>query len=421
MTTIVSTELNTPFRVASERIQTLDILRGIALMGIFIVHCVSGFSGWMFASPEQQAAMPLASVNPLISDISNFFFTDKSRTLFALMFGVSFFLQLQSAERRNLPFQRQFLRRLAILMLFGLLHAHLLFGGDILRYYAVGGLVLLLVYRWPSMWLLTTGLVLSVGVPLATFVVFQVYGINPFAGFNPAVIHQGFMSELFMDNFWMNHFSAMIRYNYFFLLFFAVPVTGIFLFGVWMARCGYLQQPAEHRLSLRKFCTWGLAVGFMMQVANLAAPVLMAKYQLAPNLGLQLAMSFMALMAPLLIILGFVSGLALLCLLPNWQRRLSVFAPAGRMTLTNYVMQSALGWAIFYGSGLGLYLQIGPALLLPLSLGLCLFQLVYSAWWLRHFSMGPLEWVWRWAVQGSRPVLRHKPVPPVAAAGTLAG
>ncbi len=420
MINTLSTETNTPLRVASDRIQTLDILRGLALMGIFIVHCVTGFSGWMFASPEHQAAMPLASINPAIGDISNFFFTDKSRTLFAFMFGVSFFLQLQSAERRNLPFQRQFLRRLAVLMLFGLLHAHLMFGGDILRYYAVGGLILLLVYRWPSVWLLATGFVLSVGVPLSTFVVFQVYGINPFAGFDIAVIHQGFMSESFMDNFRMNHFSAMIRYNYFFLLFFAVPVTGIFLFGVWMARCGYLQQPDQHRLSLRQCCLWGLTVGFMMQTANLVATVLMAKYQVAPNLGVGIVLNFLSFTAPLLIILGFVSGLSLLCLLPNWQRRLSVFAPAGRMTLTNYIMQSVLGWAVFYGSGLGLYLKVGPALSLLIAFGLCLFQVVYSTIWLRNFQMGPLEWIWRWAVQGKRPALRLLQTP-VAATRSLAG
>jgi uncharacterized protein len=123
--------------------------------------------------------------------------------------------------------------------------------------------------------------------------------------------------------------------------------------------------------------------------------------------------------APLLVSLGYICGVALLCLNPAWARRLSVLAPAGRMTLTNYVMQSVLGWAVFYGSGLGLYLRVGPALSLLIALALCGFQVVYSTLWLRYFRMGPLEWTWRWAVQGKRPAFRKEPIR-VAATSSVA-
>jgi uncharacterized protein len=416
------TTVSTPaLQTGPGRIQTLDILRGLALMGIFIVHCVTGFSGYMFTTPEQQAALPLATVNPVVGDVVNFLFTDKSRTLFAFMFGVSFFLQLQSAEGQGLPFRWTFLRRLAVLMLVGMIHAHLLFGGDILRYYAAGGLILLLVYRWPSVWLLVTGLVLAVAVPVVSDEVIKGLGLNIFADFPPIPsIHQGFMSESLLDNLDMNHKSAMWRYHYFFLLFFAVPVTGVFLFGVWMARLGYLQRPDLHRKPLRRLLVGGLSGGLVLQSGCLWVAKLVEQKQLVLNPIPALVVKTLEFsIAPLLVALGYVCGTALLCLTPLWLRRLSVLAPAGRMTLTNYVMQSVLGWAVFYGSGFGLYLRVGPALSLLIALALCALQLVYSAWWLRRFRMGPLEWAWRWAVNGRRPAIKHDPAP--VAAGSVAG
>jgi uncharacterized protein len=163
---------------------------------------------------------------------------------------------------------------------------------------------------------------------------------------------------------------------------------------------------------------WGLAVGFLLQGAGLMVPVFLGQSQMAATLGFGRGMKFLSFLAPLLVSLGFVSGLVMLCQRPAWQRRLAVFAPAGRMTLTNYLLQSVLGWAVFFGSGLGLYLQVGPALSLPIALGLCTFKLAYSAWWLRHFRMGPLEWVWRWAVQGKRPVLGQEAHPEAVVAGS---
>lgn len=394
-------------RGAAGRIEVLDSLRGLALMGIFLVHCVELFSGWIFASEAEKAGMPLASFNSAVAAAVSFLCSDKSRTIFALMFGVSFFLQFTSAERRREPFQLPFLRRLGVLLIIGLIHGHLFYGGDILRYYAVGGLILLVAHHWSNVQLVVTGLVLAVGVPLVTEGVNRSKGIDPFAAFGPpAMVNQAFQSESLLENVQMNHLTAVWRYDSVFLFFYFVPVTGIFLFGVWMARAGYLQHPLRHRSTLRRFCGWGLGAGFALQLALLLIVVIVPTPPFAVSTGL----AFAYFTAPLLIILGVVSGVVLLGLRPVWQRRLAVLAPAGRMTMTNYFVQSVLGWVVFYGSGFGLYLKIGPALALPLALGLCWIQLVCSAWWLRRFHLGPLEWAWRWAVQGKRVPLRIAPV-----------
>lgn len=395
--------------VSSARIQTLDILRGAALMGILIVHCVTGFSGWFFASPEQKELMPFASLNPVADDIVYFLFADKSRTLFAFMFGVSFFLQLQKSEQGNLPFKTMFLRRLGLLMILGIIHAHFMFGGDILRYYAVGGLLLLLVFKWPSKWLISTGLLLVVGVPFIASYVIQVQNINIFADFPPIpIINEAYQSQSFYDNLWINHFSAMWRYHWFFLFFFAVPVTGVFLFGIFMASKNYLQRSGEH-LSTLKILLWcGIGIGFFIQAMDLLLNNLVTQQIINATHALSLAQGVFKNVATLLVTLGYVCGITLLCQNTSWLKRLSILAPAGRMTLTNYVMQSILGWFIFYGSGLGLYLRVGPVASLMIAFVLCAFQLIFSAWWLRHYNVGPLEWVWRWAVQGKRPAIKQE-------------
>lgn len=387
----------------AERIQILDILRGMALMGILIVHFVTGMH-WMFASPDQKAVMPFPELNQVLGTIVDFFFTDKSRTLFAFMFGISFFIQLKSAEHHQKPFKKAFLWRLTILMILGLLHAHLLFGGDILRYYAIGGLFLLLVYKWSSTALFITGLFLTIGVPFFTSLVATIYEINLFGDFpEMATVHAAYMSPSFLDNLKINHQSAIWRYNAFFLLNFAVPATGIFLFGIWMGRRNYLQHPEKHVKLLKRFVGWGLGIGFLIQAGNILLNIGLEKGMVKGNMAFFLARDVVFSTAILCIALGYVSALALLCLRPGWNKVLSILAPAGRMTLTNYVMQSVLLWWFFNGSGLGYYLKIGPSYTILVALFFCALQLTCSYYWLRYFAMGPLEWIWRYANTGIRP------------------
>jgi uncharacterized protein len=79
-----------------------------------------------------------------------------------------------------------------------------------------------------------------------------------------------------------------------------------------------------------------------------------------------------------------------------WRRRLAPMATAGRMPLTNYLMQTAIATFIFYGWGLGLWLKVGPALGLVLPFAIFfVIQVPLSKWWLGHFELGPMEWVWR--------------------------
>ena len=386
----------------SKRIQTFDILRGMALMGILVVHITSGMD-WLFASPEQRQLMPFPELNNVIGSIIDFLFVSKSRTLFAFMFGVSFFLQFKSAKQKQKPFRVSFLWRLCILMIIGLLHAHLLFGADILRYYAAGGLLLIFAHKWSDKKLLLIGFFLTIAIPTIYSLIIYLYDINPFANVDLQGIHDGLMSASYFDNFQTNHYSAVIRYYPALLINFAITVTGIFLFGIWMARRNYIQQADKHTKTLKRFFFWGLGLGFLIQIGLQLVSFELENFNTATKIALIIFFNIITNSATLLVSLGYVSGLTLLCIQPRFQKLLAFLAPAGRMTLTNYVMQSVFVWVIFYGSGLGLYMKVGPAITILIALALCVFQLVASYYWLQYFKMGPLEWLWRYATSGKKP------------------
>jgi uncharacterized protein len=108
----------------------------------------------------------------------------------------------------------------------------------------------------------------------------------------------------------------------------------------------------------------------------------------------------------------YIAGIALLCRSGRWQRRLAILAPAGQMTLTNYVGQSMIGVLVFAHFALGLTGNVGSAQCLLIALVLCVLQLLANRWWLQHFRMGPLEWVWRSMASGKRqPMQLSQPWP----------
>ena len=108
--------------------------------------------------------------------------------------------------------------------------------------------------------------------------------------------------------------------------------------------------------------------------------------------------------------LGMLSLVVLAWRRPRWRGALDRLAPAGRMALTHYLMQSLVASTLFYGYGLGQFGQWGPAMLLALAVVVFALQVLASHWWLARFRFGPVEWLWRWWTYGHRPPLRRMPV-----------
>jgi uncharacterized protein len=104
---------------------------------------------------------------------------------------------------------------------------------------------------------------------------------------------------------------------------------------------------------------------------------------------------------------SYVCGIVLLCRRPDWNRTLSVFAPVGRMALTNYLTQSVACILIFYGIGFGWYRSVGPTAVLGICVIVFSAQAAASTWWLRRFRFGPAEWAWRTLTYGRRQPFRR--------------
>ncbi|MEG3050589.1 MAG: DUF418 domain-containing protein, partial [Thermomonas sp.] len=114
--------------------------------------------------------------------------------------------------------------------------------------------------------------------------------------------------------------------------------------------------------------------------------------------------------ANLLMMLGYMSAIVLAMQLPAWAARLRWFAPAGRMALTNYLLQSLVCTLVFYGYGLGYFERLPRAWQPLFVVALFALQVVFSRWWLARHRFGPMEWLWRWMTYGSRPPMRREQV-----------
>jgi uncharacterized protein len=383
-----SSEPVEPF-VQGDRLQLLDALRGFALAGVLLMN-LGPFTLFDFLDGAQKAALPTASFDRPAEVVVRFLVHGKAMTVFTLLFGAGFALQLARADRRGEPLAPSFLRRIAVLFLFGSAHAYLLWWGDILRFYALLGPVLLLLRRAPTRVLLPVWFGIAVVLPALRSILLPKLPDVATASATLAAFQGGSFSEMLRFNAARCGWTAIASGLPFLIL-------GRFLLGFWAGRAGLFHDPARHRPLLRGILVLGLAAG----VPGSAVSVAMELFGLARQVpalatgpaaaGLRLAVW----LGPLGMGAAYAAGFALLFLRPGWRARLSVLAPVGRMSLTNYLLQTVICVPVFYGWGLGIGPRYGMAGWLAAWALLFGAQIAWSRWWLARFRFGPVEWLWR--------------------------
>ncbi|MCX5116835.1 DUF418 domain-containing protein [Micromonospora sp. NBC_00362] len=367
----------------------MDALRGSALLLILLVNIAFFSSGYDFHLVDDPAR---GAVDLLIAGAVELFFAMKAYLLFAFLFGYSFTLQLESAARRGVAFRPAFLRRLSGLFVLGVLHAVLLFHGDILATYALLGLVLLAVRRVePRTALIAAasiigGIAVVVGVAAvlgATLVPDEAAALS--AGARSTLALGGGLGDVVVEH--LRSMPAMIG---------GLVVQGplafaAFLVGLAAGKHRLLATVPAHQDLLRRCERVGYPIG-------LAGAVVFAVGGSTANLtGLMVSI----VTAPFL---AAAYAATLLRLFTRWPRLADVFAPAGRMALTNYLAQSLVCVLVFTGVGWGLVGRTSPAQTLLIALVIVAVQLVVSSWWLRRFRYGPVEWALRaWSHRARRP------------------
>jgi uncharacterized protein len=388
---------------ASERAEILDALRGFALLGIIVSH-VADFSGWNFTIHAGRSAAEHAdAVAALVQD---FLIRGKFYSLFSLLFGVGYAVQLESASRRNADFARHFTRRLSVLLVIGLAHAALWYG-DILKDYALIGLALIPLRRFQASafaWAAGLAFALRLVWPSLAWWLFGALGpmgagAHPDAGF--AWYAHVFAGADARASFFAN--LALVKLKALQLIYdgTAISILSMFLLGALLGRLR-LHRALSGRWLARTF--WICAPLGVIGSAVLA-PLHAATPDFPPTPMWVLENSIYAVATPAMAI-AYASGFAWL-----WSRggagAMSLLAPAGRMALTTYVSQTLVLMALFYGVGFGLYGRLGLIEGALAAGAIFALQCVVAALWLRWFQFGPIEWIWRRLTYGAPIPLRR--------------
>ncbi len=394
---------------ADRRLHVLDVLRGLALLGILLANVLM-FSGVFFT--EIAGTADPSSLDEAVGFAIHALVHGKFYSLFSLLFGISFCLFLSRAETKDIAARPLFRRRLWLLLGVGLLHATLLWAGDILTLYALLGFALIPFYGRSSRTLLawTAGLL---AIPVAVYALMWGVGMThplapppvepggvapspapgPGDGFDPiAFMIAGFRGG-YLDMLQANMVQLVGRWVDLFTTVRLPKVLGMFVLGLWVGQQGVARDLDAHAGRLRRVAAWGFGLGLPLNVASAWLAADAAPYLPGSSLGMAEVLTE-AFGVPLLA-LGYAAGVALLMRAPSASRMLLVFAPVGRMALTNYLAQSVACMFVFYGIGLGLYGEVGTAAAAGIALLVFALQVPLSRWWLGRYRFGPVEWAWR--------------------------
>ncbi len=379
-----------------ERITSLDALRGVALFGILFVN-MTWFTGFAVMSPEERAGLGTKAIDDVVYWLVHCLVDGKFWSLFALLFGVGFAVQL---ERGATP--ARFVRRMTILLVIGLLHAIFVWFGDIVSLYAAIGFTLLLFARCRARALVigAVALLLTPIVVNAVWLAIELATRAPGAelvdpGHGPAALLVGFSD---------GSYGVALRSNWAFLVERWVlalytsrfpTLLGMFLLGFAAVRSGMVYEVARHAKAARRLLAWGLVVGLVANafLASDAAPLR------PPTWFGWICATIGAVGVPSLSV-AYAGGLLLAYETKAGRRLLHLFEPAGRMSLTNYIAQSIIGVLLFYGFGLGWWGRFGITWSCGYIIVLFAVQSLASAWWLSVFEHGPVEWLWRCLTYG---------------------
>jgi uncharacterized protein len=405
---------------AQERLGSVDVLRGFAVLGILVMNI------YAFAMPFPAYANPLKGGGTSVLDLGTWWITHllfemKFMTLFSMLFGAGLALMAERAEARGVRFGGTYYRRLMWLLLIGAVHAYLMWFGDILVWYAICGVILYPLRRWRPHTLIVVGLILlCVMVPIALgfgYVIMpkmqaaameaieareagdalsaeQLAAIESWESFDPGpetlqeeidVYRNGYLGQVV----YRAPLVAMFQ-TVFLLVFGFWRIGGLMLIGMGLMKLGVLSARCSTR-----FYAWGAVIGFVvgLPVTWLGARGMFAhEFEVFymnqggyfPNYFGSLFLSFAYLSVVMLVVKSTVlSGLT---------RQL---AAVGRMALSNYLAHTLICTILFYGWGIGLFAYLGRFQQMFVVLGIWILQLTLSPLWLEWFRFGPAEWLWR--------------------------
>ena len=374
------------------RIDVADILRGIAIGGIVLIHFIEQLNFYHF--PEASSPF-MAKFNQAVWDTTFFLLAGKMYAIFSMLFGLSFFIQHDNQAQQGKDFRLRFLWRMVLLFLFGLFDL-LFYNGDILTVYAVCGVLVVPFIRASNKVLVAATIFFALQPIELTYIILGL--IDP----TTQSLNLG-SGELFKaivpaqaEGSWLDVAIAGIRYglpvNFTWSIEFGriMQTIFLFLFGIYLGRRRLFYNEGNNLQVWKRVLIGSLC----------ASAVLIPLYELLPDMLStpcikQSVKVMLKMWRNLAQMLFYVSGVVLLYYRTAASKFLIKIAQYGKMSLTNYLSQSIIGGFVFYNWGLGMFRYSGHASSLMLGVLCIVLQYIFCRWWLSHFSHGPFESLWR--------------------------
>ncbi|SFZ93912.1 uncharacterized protein SAMN05428642_103412 [Flaviramulus basaltis] len=373
------------------RMHVVDALRGFAIVSIMLLHNIQHFS--VEFSPENLPNW-LEKLDEIILKGSFFVFGGKSYAIFALLFGLTFFIQLNNKEKKDEDFRFIFAWRLVLLFVFGIINS-VFYSGDILIIYAVIGFLLIPVARLSDNVVLCIALFLFIQ-PIEMISLVQVsQNSNKVLVNSDSWSHFKGMGEYLKDESFINTVKGNLTNGKVNLLKWSnenarfLHVLSLFMFGMLTGRKHLFKKSLENN----RFWLNGLIISsivfvplyiFQKNIDFIFARESM-RHSISTIIRSWTNISFMIIL---------VSGFVLLFQKKKWNKILSILSPMGKMSLSNYIFQSIIGATLYYGFGLGLYKYTGATYSALISILLSIIMGYFSFWWMKNNKRGPLENIW---------------------------
>ncbi|MEO1050385.1 MAG: DUF418 domain-containing protein [Bacteroidota bacterium] len=375
----------------NQRVEELDVIRGYAIFGILVCNIV------LFHYPLAYFTSFFSQYKDWIDQFATYlrfnFFADKTFSVFSLLFGVGIGMQY---VKKQAQFYKYHLARMVILLVIGLIHAFVIWYGDILSMYAVLGLVAALFMRLSVLQLLIFALLLFIWPTIQTILIRNGYlqigfGTSPPLPLDELIAmntSQGFSGH------WQYNVKQILSVINFYLTGNMYHSFSMIVAGIAIAKSGFLSTLSQHtrKLYLMLIITglvvliWNAYQIFFFDLSKMNSPIQFYSYWVLFNLTI-VGQTFFICCALVLMVRSK----------HKWLQNIRVLRHLGRLSLTNYILHSILGLIIF--KVLGFYGQSTPAVDMLLAVLLTVIQLIFSKAWLAKYRIGPLEGIWRWATK----------------------
>ena len=389
-----------------ERIEYMDLLRGIAIFGILVAN-----ARWFsLYTPGVHGLFVFPQIDKSVHFFQHVFIESKFYSIFSILFGWGIAIQIKRSKKADASTAGFMRRRLAFMLLLGGIHLFFIWEGDIVFLYGLVGFILVALRNYSNRTLFITGILILLSPILLYYLKMKwswlnfpsehlydlgekMYRLNGWIDQDISRTNVLSESKSILTSIRVTLADAPYRFAYLFAVSRIPKVLGAMLIGFVIGRTHLYSKMMNHKQAVLKATITGLIVFLPL---NYVLEGFLKNDQAYSNFqieGLYYTIAYAFIVFPTAII--YMMALALMYEKTRMRKILKPVLPVGRTAFTNYVLQSVIGIIVFYGVGFGLAEQFGPLAWTMFAVLVFIFQVIMSNIWLNYFRFGPLEWIWR--------------------------